>query len=102
MNFYASHQRPLQRRSYTGRPSRPAEGQLRVIRVAIRYERTTSDVCFAPEAIKLLPPDRSRLQGSTAPTTKSIAARAGHNPDRSLQIALVDAFPPARWRAFGL
>ena len=29
MNFYASHQRPLQRRSYTGRPSRPAEGQLR-------------------------------------------------------------------------
>jgi len=28
MNFYASHQRPLQRRSYTGRPSRPAEGQL--------------------------------------------------------------------------
>jgi hypothetical protein len=30
MNFYASHQRPLQRRSYTGRPSRPAEGQLRV------------------------------------------------------------------------
>jgi hypothetical protein len=24
------HQRPLQRRSYTGRPSRPAEGQLRV------------------------------------------------------------------------
>jgi hypothetical protein len=27
MNFYASHQRPLQRRSYTGRPSRPAEGQ---------------------------------------------------------------------------
>ena len=31
MNFYASHQRPLQRRSYTGRPSRPAEGQLRVI-----------------------------------------------------------------------
>lgn len=31
MNFYASHQRPLQRRSYTGRPSRPAEGQLRVV-----------------------------------------------------------------------
>jgi hypothetical protein len=30
MNFYASHQRPLQRRSYTGRPSRPAEGELRV------------------------------------------------------------------------
>jgi hypothetical protein len=30
MNFYASHQRPLQRRSYTGRPSRPAEGQLGV------------------------------------------------------------------------
>jgi len=29
MNFYASHQRPLQRRSYTGRPSRPAEGRLR-------------------------------------------------------------------------
>jgi len=29
MNFYASHQRPLQRRSYTGRPSRPGEGQLR-------------------------------------------------------------------------
>jgi len=28
MNFYASHQPPLQRRSYTGRPSRPAEGQL--------------------------------------------------------------------------
>src|SRR6266699_5495074 len=33
MNFYASDQRPLQRRSYTGRPSRPAEGQLRVNRV---------------------------------------------------------------------
>ena len=30
MNFYASHQPPLQRRSYTGRPSRPAEGQLTV------------------------------------------------------------------------
>jgi len=30
MNFYRSHQRPLQRRSDTGRPSRPAEGQLRV------------------------------------------------------------------------
>ena len=32
--------------------------------------------------------------------TKSIAARDGHNPNRSPRIALVDAFPPARWRAF--
>ena len=32
MNFYASHQR----RSYTGRPSRPAEGQLRVCAVTRR------------------------------------------------------------------
>src|SRR5262249_21685182 len=34
--------------------------------------------------------------------TKSIAARARHNPDRSPRISLVDAFPPARWRAFAL
>ena len=40
MNFYASHQRPLQRRSYTGRPSRPAEGQLRVIRVDFAISAT--------------------------------------------------------------
>ena len=40
MNFYASHQRPLQRRSYTGRPSRPAEGQLRVMRAVLTVGRS--------------------------------------------------------------
>jgi hypothetical protein len=32
--------------------------------------------------------------------TKSIAARARHNPDRSPRIGLESAFPPAQWRAF--
>jgi hypothetical protein len=48
MNFYASHQRPLQRRSYTGRPSRPAEGQLRVTTGKAQIEHMFSGL--GPEA----------------------------------------------------
>jgi hypothetical protein len=61
MNFYASHQRPLQRRSYTGRPSRPAEGQLRVKNGSVRAraarpfypQEQTSSACL--QHVRLVP-----------------------------------------------
>jgi hypothetical protein len=54
MNFYASHQRPLQRRSYTGRPSRPAEGQLRVIFDQVIELGLRVDARFNPKATALV------------------------------------------------
>ena len=54
MNFYPSHQRPLQRRSYTGRPSRPAEGQLRVTSVALCDRWLPIDFRYAPFATEVM------------------------------------------------
>jgi hypothetical protein len=64
MNFYASHQRPLQRRSYTGRPSRPAEGQLRVKSAVLRHRPITSGLPPTPDIVS------ARRHVSKVPATK--------------------------------
>ena len=64
MNFYASYQRPLQRRSYTGRPSRPAEGQLRVNERSfqnVRYARKRPHATWGLHA--MTPSVRARTSG---------------------------------------